>query len=156
MAEDKPAQPVPPSLRAPLPPLALGTLIAAVAAAAVAYAAILALDPSAAWTAVLSLPVVLLAAGGSLLFVAAQGRQTLVTWPGKWLAGSGIRAAATLLLAALAFIFFKPPLLPYALSLLGGYIAVLIVETAIFTMALNRTWKAETPSAATTETEKAP
>jgi uncharacterized MnhB-related membrane protein len=134
--------------------LVVGTLAAAVVAAAIAYAVVFAVDRSAAWSVWLGLPIILVAAAVSLTFVGLQGRQTIIAWPSKWLAASGIRAGATLLFAALAYVLFNPPPVAYALSLLGGYIAVLIVETALFTMALNRTWKAETSSTKTTETEE--
>jgi hypothetical protein len=143
-----------PSFRAPMRSLSIGTIAAAVLAGLVAWLCASALRPDAAWAAWVGVPIVLIAAALSLAFVALQGSQTVIVWPSKWLAASGIRSAATLLFGVLGYILLKPDAVTYALALLGGYIAVLIVETTVFTAALNRTWKAETESAQTTDTEE--
>lgn len=147
MSEGKPQPPAPPELVAPMRPLAIGTSAAGVAAGLVAWVVAFLLRPDAAWVASLAAGVVILASAVSLVFVALQGRQTVIAWSMKWLAGSAIRAGATFLLAAFAYALLRPDLLTYALSLFGGYIAVLIVETLIFTNALKRTYEADTESA---------
>ncbi|MCK4872783.1 MAG: hypothetical protein KAS72_08675 [Phycisphaerales bacterium] len=136
-----------PTLHAPAARLVTGVVITSVAAGVIAYIVALITQPDAAMDAWWATLVVLLSALAGTIFLMTRGSRTIVEWSAAWLAATGIRLAGTVLLAIGAYFLVDPDPLVGALSLTGGYIAVLIVEATILTRALRRAWDARTSAA---------
>ena len=136
-----------PTLLAPTARLVTGVVIASAAAGAIAYIIAFITQPGAAMDAWWAALVVLLGALTGTGFLMTRGSRTIVEWSAAWLAATGIRLAGTVLLAIGAYFLVDPDPLVGALSLVGGYIAVLTVEATILTRELRRAWNARTSAA---------